>query len=311
MLVSIGIPTYNRATGLAVALESAREQTHSHLEIIISDNASDDGTEALCRDVAYQDRRVRYVRQERNLGPTANFNWLFAACQGEYVMMLADDDWLDLDYVAGCLRVLETSPGTALVAGWAHYHEHGRDAGFGALHQHLERNPGARVQAYLATVDDNGIFYGVMPRRVLQLARPLPNLLGNDWLLLARIACQGPIRTVEDVQIHRELGGTSVDIESILALFEVSSWQQRAPQLVIAAHLLRDIMWGHDAYRRLGRLRRVAVAFGGAVASIRWPDLAWHLVTPSMTRLARRRRGRPLWELYLRVTRALGAGSVR
>ena len=309
MLVSIGIPTYNRARTLARAVESALAQTHGELEVVISDNASSDGTEALCRQVAADDPRVRYVRHPRNMGPTANFNHLFLACRGDYALMLADDDWLDPDYVARCLALLVDDPEAALVAGRARYLRDGTFVHDGVWHEHRQPDPASRVTAYLATVDDNGVFYGLMPRTVLERAAPMPNVLGNDWLHVARIACQGTIRMLDDVHIHRELGGTSANVASILDMFGTSAaWQERVPQLAIAAEVLRDIAWVHPVYERLGRVRRWRVALAAATVSVRWPDLAWHLMTPSVAALARRRRGRPVWEVYVRVTQALGAG---
>ena len=307
-LVSIGLPTFERDATLGRALASALDQTHSRLEVIISDNASQDRTEQLCLAAAARDSRVRYIRQERNRGSTANFNELFDACRGDYVLMLADDDWLDPDYVASCLAVLRSDEHAAIVGGRPRYVRDGIFVRDGVVHQHRQRDPTDRVREYLRTVDDNGIFYGVMPRGVLERARPLPNVLGNDWLHVARIAFQGSVQMLEAVRVHRELDGTSIDIESIVVTFGRSGWQARVPQLVIGWELLRDIAWAHPVYRPLGRRRRWALGVRAVVASMRWRALAWHLVTPSVAALARRTRGRRVWDLYDRVTHALGAG---
>jgi glycosyltransferase involved in cell wall biosynthesis len=310
-LVSIGIPTYNRVTTLGRALDSAVGQTYEQLEIVISDNASDDETESLCAALASRDRRVRYVRQERNVGPTANFNFLASECRGDYVLMLADDDWLDPDYVAVCLAALGADPRAAMVAGHARYLREGAFVRDGVLHEHEQPDGPARVRDYLARVDDNGVFYGLVPRAVLRSAQPLPNVLGNDWLRVARIAFQGPIRTLPASRINRQLDGTSVDVTSILSTFGIGRWQSRVPQLVIAWHVLCDIGWEHPVYEQLGRRRRLVLAISASLASIRWADLAWHVVTPTVARIGQRPRGRRLMALYLRGTRALGAGRRR
>ena len=178
----------------------------------------------------------------------------------------------------------------------------------GVAHEHCQSDPTARVRAYLAAVADNGVFYGLMPRAVLQRVRPLPNVLGNDWLHVARIAALGHIRVIHDVNVYRELGGTSADIASIVSTFGRSTWQSRVPQVVIAWELLRDIGWGHSAYESLGRWRRVRLAIVAAGVSIRWRALAWHLVTPTFADLRHRPRGRWAWHVYDAVTRRLGAG---
>ena len=77
-LVSIGIPTHERATTLARALDSALAQTYERIEVIIADNGSQDLTEAVCREASARDKRVRYLRRKHNVGPTANFNELLS-----------------------------------------------------------------------------------------------------------------------------------------------------------------------------------------------------------------------------------------
>jgi len=307
-LVSIGVPTFERVATLERAIASALAQTHSRLEVVVSDDGSQDGTEAFCRDVAARDPRFHYIRHEQHIGPTANFNALFAAWRGDYVLLLADDDWFDSDYVERCLAPLRGDPNLALVAGRARYVRNGAFVHDGLIHQHCQPDPAARVLSYLSVVDDNGVLYGLMPRAVLEQARPIPNVLGNDWLHVARIASQGPIRMLEDVHVHRELGGTSADVAKILSIFGRPQWQARVPQLVIAWQLLHDIAWNHPVYERLGCWRRLMLGFAGAVVSIRWRALAWHLFMPSVAKLAPRPRGRPVWMIFDRLTRALGAG---
>jgi glycosyltransferase involved in cell wall biosynthesis len=308
-LVTIGMPTYNRVQLLIRALDSALAQTYPRIEVVIADNASTDGTEQICHERAQTDPRIRYVRHPHNIGPTANFNELFGCCGGDYVLMLADDDWLDPDYVSRCVAALEADSELVHVAGRARYERAGVDITDGVEHQHLQDDAAARVSGYLAEVDDNGIFYGVIRRTALDRVTPLPNVLGNDWLHVSRIASVGKIATVDGVRIHRELDGTSVDVDSILRMFGASRWQARVPQLVIAWQIFRDIGWGHPVYAPLGTVPRLRLAVSAALGSVSWPDLAWALVTPVMASLAKRPRGRAVWNLYLSVTRLLGAGQ--
>ena len=77
-LVSIGIPTYQRAKTLDRAVESALAQSYANIEIVICDDGSNDATEIICRDLSRRDARVRYLRSPANLGLAANHNRLFA-----------------------------------------------------------------------------------------------------------------------------------------------------------------------------------------------------------------------------------------
>src|ERR1700722_11490914 len=86
-LVSVGIPTYNRADGLRRTLRDICRQTYSNLEIIVSDNASPgEETEAVIREFADTDPRIKYYRQSSNKGAIANFRFVLANSTGEYFM---------------------------------------------------------------------------------------------------------------------------------------------------------------------------------------------------------------------------------
>lgn len=91
--VSIGMPVCNGAEFIRVALDTLLAQTFSDFELIISDNASTDGTEAICREYSAKDVRIRYVRQVENLGATANFQLVLNEAVGEYFMWAAHDDY--------------------------------------------------------------------------------------------------------------------------------------------------------------------------------------------------------------------------
>ncbi len=101
-LATIGISTYNRADGyLSEALRSALRQTYSNLEIIVSDNCSQDHTEELVR--SFRDPRIRYFRQARNLGVNGNFNFCLEQARGSYFLLLHDDDLIDPDFIQVCM----------------------------------------------------------------------------------------------------------------------------------------------------------------------------------------------------------------
>jgi hypothetical protein len=313
--VSIGIPTYNRAATLSRAVDSVLAQTRPDLELVISDNASSDETQELCEQRAALDGRIRYLRQAVNQGPTANFNLLFTECRGAHVMMLSDDDWLEPDYVERCLAELSDPRGhsarRALVCGVARYFRADGQPAFEGAAMQLDQPTGAeRVRAYFAgEKDNNGTFYGLIPRHVLGEAAPLLNVLGNDWLLVAAIAYQGTVRTLSSTAVNRSLGGTSVDIRSIGATLGKPTPQARVPHLVIAWHTFAQIGWRAPVYRDLSARDRLALAVRCAPLVIDWRSLAWHLTAPTAAALDERPWGRGLARAYERITRALGAGA--
>jgi len=114
-LVTIGIPTYNRADGfLKQALQSAVEQTYKNIEIIVSDNGSTDHTEDVVR--GFSDSRISYFKHIKNVGLKNNFNFCVQKALGDYFLLLCDDDLIDSDFVDVCMQAVnfDTNVGVIL-----------------------------------------------------------------------------------------------------------------------------------------------------------------------------------------------------
>lgn len=105
--VTIAIPTFNRADYLQQAIDSALAQSHANVEILISDNASTDGTAALLARVT--DPRVRVLRQAQNIGMMPNWNACLDAATGVYFIMLSDDDLLDPGAIEAMVAMFDDS----------------------------------------------------------------------------------------------------------------------------------------------------------------------------------------------------------
>jgi glycosyltransferase involved in cell wall biosynthesis len=112
--VSVGMPVYNGDNYLAETLESIFAQTLQDFEIVISDNGSTDGTEAICRQYVAKDPRVHYHRSEANRGVSWNFRRAAGLSSGEYFMFLAHDDKLAPEFLEKCVSVLDSHPEVAL-----------------------------------------------------------------------------------------------------------------------------------------------------------------------------------------------------
>jgi len=113
-LVSIGVPVFNGENGLVRALDSLLQQDYSHLEIIISDNASTDATPEICREYVQKDSRVKYWRSENNHSAMWNFNRVFELSSGKYFMWAAHDDYRERSFVSECVKKLEQFPEAVL-----------------------------------------------------------------------------------------------------------------------------------------------------------------------------------------------------
>jgi glycosyltransferase involved in cell wall biosynthesis len=114
-MVSIGLPVYNGEKYLAGAIQSLLAQDYEDFELIISDNASTDGTEEICRGIAAKDRRVHYSRNPQNIGATRNYNRVFQLAHGTFFKWASHDDECHPSLVRRCLEVYKESPSSAVL----------------------------------------------------------------------------------------------------------------------------------------------------------------------------------------------------
>jgi glycosyltransferase involved in cell wall biosynthesis len=108
--VSLGIPVYNGERFVATAIQSTLDQTFTDFELIICDNASTDRTAEICEEFARKDSRIRYIRQEINIGAKANFNRVFEYARGEYFKWIAADDVCGPRYLELTVAALDQDP---------------------------------------------------------------------------------------------------------------------------------------------------------------------------------------------------------
>ncbi len=98
-LVSITIPTFDRPRYLQEAIAAGLAQTYENIEVLVFDNGHLEETLAIGEEAARRDSRVRFRRNERNLGMSGNFNALGDAARGEYLVAIGDDDRLLPEFV--------------------------------------------------------------------------------------------------------------------------------------------------------------------------------------------------------------------
>lgn len=262
-LVSVGVPTYNRIATLRRTVASVLAQDYPNVEVVISDDASTDGTQEWCEELSRRDNRVRYVRQSANIGLTANYVEVFRQSRGEYYLALADDDWLDRSYVSQCLQTLLGQPDLALVCGKPRMFR-GHEYQYDGRHDNaLQRSGAQRIIHYLRWVVEDAELHGVMRRETIESVPPMPNILAGDWLFIASILFNGKARTLESVAINKSLGGVSSSWTRQIEVYGLSRYQARLrglPYFIIIWSAFKDIAWESPVYRRCGRVGRFVLA---------------------------------------------------
>lgn len=112
-LITIAIPTFHRAGLLRGCIQAALAQTYENIEVLVSDNASPDDTQQVLRE--FDDKRLRVLTQETNIGLLPNWNACLAAARGEYVVFVSDDDRISPWLLSRCLEIVERRPEIPIV----------------------------------------------------------------------------------------------------------------------------------------------------------------------------------------------------
>jgi glycosyltransferase involved in cell wall biosynthesis len=198
--VSIGLPVYNGENFLAETLDSLLAQTFQDFEIVISDNASTDATEKICTEYASKDKRIRYSRNQQNLGAAHNYNQVFERSIGKYFKWSAHDDLCEPEFLEQCVNILDSIQSVVLCyPGIIYINDEG---------EHLQscsnllnlRSPKAHERFGLfqdLLCNQPGLFdrwtvvFGLIRADILRKTPLIGGYIGSDLILLANLTLLG------------------------------------------------------------------------------------------------------------------------
>lgn len=243
-LVSIGLPVYNGEQFLRQTLDSLLGQTYENLELIVSDNASTDGTGEICREYAGRDQRIHYYINAVNCGGAANMNRVFALSSGDYFMWASDEDYWAPDYVRSCMDVLVNSDEIILAGSWSTFVEAETeeiiliDKGFSTV----GLNASNRFKLHKLTIHSGSyvaaMFHGIYKRGPLSAVMPMWNLILSDQLLLARLCFLGEFHVVPKLLMMKRWKKKSMNWEDWYKEIRITS-----SVLTNCPYLVRDILY--------------------------------------------------------------------
>jgi len=203
--VTVGLPVYNEEAKIRRALDSLLAQTFRDFEIVISDNASTDGTERICLEYADRDKRIRYLRNEINRGIIFNFNRVAELAGGRYFMWAAADDWWHPKFIHRLVQELDRHPqaGVAMSA-----LRRLREDGTVFQTHRFEGAANPSVMSHLmllmgmasANTPFHFFIYGLFRAEIIKEAvrSPAPDVPAADRLLMCRIALATRFRYVDE-----------------------------------------------------------------------------------------------------------------
>ena len=202
--LSIGLPVYNGEEYLAEALDALLGQTYEDFELVISDNASQDGTEDICRRYATKDSRIRYIRLPRNIGAAPNHNYVFTECRGELFKWASHDDLYARDLLQACVQALDERPEVILAHSGQAVIDSSGQVKVPYEYKLATDSPHApeRFRSFLFEPGGDD-FYGVMRADMLRRVKPHDSYHHADRTFVAEIVLNGPFHQVPELLYFR------------------------------------------------------------------------------------------------------------
>ena len=198
--VSIGLPVFNGERFLAEAIDSLLSQTYRDFELIISDNASTDRTDEICRAYAAQDPRIRYSRNAVNIGGMNNANLTFRLARGEYFRWAAHDDRCAPSLIERLVEELDKRPDvTVCFAASVSIDAEGTETGVRYPTEGTAARPSQRFRELTATRHACEATYGVIRSDVLRQTRLQESYTASDYVLLCELALRGRFHLVPEL----------------------------------------------------------------------------------------------------------------
>ncbi len=210
--VTIGMPVYNGEDYIERAVESILGQKFTDLELVISDNASTDRTEELCRQFAKRDSRVRYERCRENVGAAANYNRVFEMARGEYFKWAAHDDLCLPEFLTQCVEALDCAPSSVVLAypRSRFIDENSEDIGDDTDDMRvLGSSACQRLRRCLATVNMAGPVFGLIRSDALRRTRLIAPFIASDYVLIAELAMLGEFVQLPQILFLRRIHASS------------------------------------------------------------------------------------------------------
>ncbi len=197
--LSVGLPVYNGERFLSEALDSVLGQTYEDFELIISDNASTDDTEAICHRYEKQDSRIRYFRQPRNIGLSPNHNFVVEQGRGELFKWASYDDLYARTLLERCIEALDEHPRHILAHSWTAMINSDDEVTKPYIYG-LSTGSADVTERFTSMLYDRGgdDLYGVIRTSVLHQVLPHDSYHNSDRTLVARLALQGPFHQIPD-----------------------------------------------------------------------------------------------------------------
>lgn len=208
--LTIGIPVYNGERFLRQKLDSLLSQTFTDFQIIISDNASTDSTQEICKEYEKRDKRITYIQQEKNIGSKNNFMFVLQQAETKYFVWSAVDDIMEPQFLEKNINVLDSNNEFVGCISKIDYYVDDQKQSKSNFIQ-LDSIVGTyekKVRFYLRNSSANMI-YAVYRTADLQKCKVLDPIGAWDSAIILSVLKYGNIHVISDTLLHFYSGGIS------------------------------------------------------------------------------------------------------
>ena len=221
--ISIGLPVYNGENHIRKNLDSILAQTLKDFELIISDNASTDSTPAICKEYAKKDKRIRYIKQEKNIGMKENFAFVLQEAKHNYFVWTGVDDIMLPEFLEKNFNILESNSNFVGSISKTKAFNNGNlnyepiDSHFKKIFKKLYSFKKFEVKSTSGTFEERAILclrkhmcntlYSVFRTDELRKGFVYEKFHGSDWALCLNVLKYGNIHVIDEFLLHKFEGG--------------------------------------------------------------------------------------------------------
>lgn len=210
-MVAIGMPVYNGERWLRQSVNALLAQTRRDFTLLIADNASTDRTESICRELVAADERIRYHRNEANLGVFRNYNRAFELTKSIYFKWASSNDLCAPDFLDQCISALEATPSAVLAypSTIVFTEDPARGERYAFDPDVRDPDPVVRFRRIVSETQLNNAFNGVYRADALRRTSLNGNYMGSDIVMMAELALQGLLIKLPPFLFYRRMSADS------------------------------------------------------------------------------------------------------
>jgi glycosyltransferase involved in cell wall biosynthesis len=204
--LTVGLPVFNGSETLERAFEQMLAQTWRDFRLVVSDNASTDATETICRKYAALDARIEYHRRETRVSGSQNFRDLVVNATTPFFMWITHDDLWHPEFIAKCMERFANQPQVVCVVPRSNDIEPDGSKRLDLGSAPLRGTPAQRLRQCLEFMDGNHRYFGIYRTEALKKCFPSPDwYFAYDWLIVALSTQQGEHDEVPEVLFEKFL----------------------------------------------------------------------------------------------------------